>query len=207
MSQRFLHLAVCGGLLTLACATAIEQDVPFDGDDGEDSGGSLGVAGSRGGVAGAAVTASAGKGGSPSGAFGGSSSRGGMGGKAGAGSAGKASGGTTASAGRAGAGQAGGANGGSPTMGGGGSASAGAPASTMCDGVADWTSKTYAIGDLVASTCAGVFHGDCQEGQAHEFECNPPPPGGAQALPWCMSREPGVGNGWQQAWVDKGRCQ
>jgi hypothetical protein len=71
--------------------------------------------------------------------------------------------------------------------------------------VPDWTAKTYALGETVASTCSGVFAAGCVMGQSHKFECNPM--AGTAALPWCTSREPGVGNGWGEAWVDKGECQ
>src|SRR5258706_17243 len=51
---------------------------------------------------------------------------------------------------------------------------------------------------------SGGFAGTCTAGQKHKFECNPA--AGTPALPWCQSREPGVGNGWAEAWVDKGQC-
>ncbi|HEX2671597.1 MAG TPA: hypothetical protein VHM25_12030, partial [Polyangiaceae bacterium] len=86
----------------------------------------------------------------------------------------------------------------------GGSSSGGSP-STTCAGLADWSSKTYKVGDTVANVCSGPFAPAGQAGKAHKFECNPT--AGSAALPWCQQREPGVGNGWNEAWVDKGACQ
>lgn len=225
MRQVFSRLVVASGLLLLACATAVE-DGPLGGDIGEEQGGSTSQAGSvsiagstssagtlpsAGTTSGAGTTSSSGgKGGSGSTAFGGTSTTGGTKG----GSGGSASGG--ANAGSSSGGKAGSASGGSATAGAGsggtgmaGSGTAGSgtagSTSTTCSGVANWSSKTYAIGDTVASVCSGVFAGSCPSGQSHKFECNPG--AGAAALPWCQSREPGVGNGWNEAWVDKGQCQ
>lgn len=221
MRQVFSRLVGASGLLLLACATAEE---PLAGDIGDDQGGSTSHAGS---VSTAGSTSSAGtlpsagttsssagtssssggKGGSGPTAFGGTSTTGGAKG----GSGGSASGG--ASAGTSSGGKAGSASGGSATAGTGsggtgtagtGTGTAGATSPT-CNGVTNWSSKTYAIGDTVASVCSGVFAGSCPSGQSHKFECNPG--AGAAALPWCQSREPGVGNGWSEAWVDKGACQ
>ena len=213
MRQLVSRLVLAQGLLAVACATAI--DAPLEGDEGgggSDSGGSLG-SGSGGGKTGGsgafggttstggggmsdggkAGSAAAGNGGVSSGGAGGA---GGTGGTAGAGSGGKA--GSTGNAGSANGG--GGSGGGSA-----GTGSGGTPPSTTCDGVADWTSKTYAIGDVVASTCSGAFAHGCPDGESHKFECNPM--AGTPALPWCRDREPGSGNGWWEAWVDKGQCE
>ena len=134
---------------------------------------------------------------------GGAGSGGAAAGSASGGKAGTASGGAaTAGTASGGKGSAGSASGGSAS---GGSGTAGSTSAT-CSGVADWTAqKTYALGDSVAWTCTGVFAGTCAAGQHHKFECSPM--AGTAALPWCQSREPGVGNGWGEAWVDKGQCQ
>lgn len=227
MRQVLSRLVVASSLVLLACATAVE-DGPLGGDVGDEQGGSAsqagspsvaGTTGSAGTLPSAGTTSSAGtasnsggKGGSGSTAFGGTSTSGGTKG----GSGGSASGG--ASAGSSSGGKSGSASGGSATagtgtggIGNGGTGTAGAgtgnagSTSTTCNGVANWSSKTYALGDTVASVCGGVFAGSCPSGQSHKFECNPG--AGAAALPWCQSREPGVGNGWNEAWVDKGQCQ
>ncbi len=202
MRQVSSCLVVACGLLTLACATAFEEG-PLGRDFGDDTGGSAGslntsgtpaIAG-RTGMASAGMTGAGGKGGTGSTAFGGTASGGATGGSASGGKAGVPSGGN-----------AGTASGGSGTSGSasGGIGTAGSP-STTCNGVPNWTPKTYAVGDSVASTCSGVFAGACPTGQPHKFECNPA--AGGAALPWCQSREPGVGNGWSEAWLDKGECQ
>jgi hypothetical protein len=226
MRQVFSRLVVASGLLALACATAME-DGPLIGDQpvgtgGTTStaghGGSLPIAGSISNTSGASSAGttsmpSGGKGGTGSTAFGGTStSSAGSGGSSKGGSAagGQGTSGSGGAAGSAAGGKGGTASGGSATAGtsSGGAAGTGngtaGSMSTTCNGVADWTSKTYAIGDLVASTCNGVFAAGCPAGQSHKFECNPG--AGVPALPWCMSREPGVGNGWGEAWVDKGQC-
>lgn len=228
MRQVFSRLVVASGLLTLACATALEEG-PSVGNFGEETGGTANhtagtpaTAGSVSNSAGTlsragATSTSGGKGGSGPTAFGGTATSGGTGGSS---KGGTASGGASAgsSGGKAGTTSGGTATGGGGTAAGGtatgGTASAGTASggsgtagssSATCSGVADWTSKTYALGDTVASTCSGVFAGGCAMGQSHKFECNPT--AGTAALPWCMSREPGVGNGWGEAWVDKGQCQ
>jgi hypothetical protein len=220
MRALLTRFALAPSLLALACATAMNEEgvgAPLDSDDGgTSSGGLLSIGGSGGSSAGKAsagssTTSSGGKAGSPSGAFGGSASNGGTpsagsGGNGSAGRGGGTSGGSPGGSSTGGkGGSAGSSNGGNNAAGTGGSGTAGGPGSTVCDGVPDWTSKTYAIGDTVASTCSGVFAASCAPGQSHKFECNPA--AGVPALPWCMSREPGVGNGWQEAWVDKGQCQ
>jgi|GEM_PF-4161551 len=223
MGQLVSRLVVASGLLTLACATALEEGPPLADQIGEGTSGSAnntaGTPASAGNTSSSAGTsstagttsASGGKGASGPNAFGGTATSGGIGGGS---KGGAATGG--ASAGSSSGGKAGTTSGGSATAGNatggtasagtasGGSGTAGSTGAT-CNGVPDWTSKTYALGDAVASTCSGVFAGSCGTGQSHKFECNPT--AGAAALPWCMSREPGVGNGWSEAWVDKGQCQ
>jgi hypothetical protein len=73
-----------------------------------------------------------------------------------------------------------------------------------CGALPTWESKSYALGDQVRSTCSGVFASPCTAGQQHTFECNPQL--GQAAVVWCQQREPGVSNGWAEAWVDKGQC-
>jgi len=248
MRQPLSRFAVAAGLLLVACATAIDNSPPLDGDPGagdtSGSGGALSVAGSMvnntsgstsagsssmptsgsatggsgsstGGSStnafgGTATTGGSSKGGSnaTAGTAAGGTASGGTGGKASGGAAGTSTGGKGGSGGSAGsAGSAAGGKGGGGSSGSanGGSGTAGST-STTCNGVADWSSsKTYAVSDTVADTCTGVFAGSCTMGQHHKFECNPP--AGAGAVLWCMEREPGVGNGWQEAWVDKGQCQ
>jgi hypothetical protein len=212
MRQSLLRFGVAPSLLALSCATAIEEGgfgAPLDTEDGgaSNNGGSLATSGTGGGSSssGSNSTPSGGKAGSSTGAFGGTSSTAGstaQGGKAGSTSGGTGNGGSanggSASGGKGGAGSSGTSNGGSGTAGSG-------AGSTVCDGIPDWTPKTYANGDTVASTCSGVFAGTCTPGQSHKFQCNPA--AGVPALPWCTSREPGVGNGWAEAWVDQGQCQ
>ncbi len=225
MRRPFSRLIVAQALWTLACATAIEEGGlggSLEGEHGgSSSGGALVVAGSSNGNGGSSNTSGSpsmsggGKAGSSTGAFGGSNTGGGMPGTAGAGGSkgGAASGGnggassagnggvsgSTSDGGKAGSGgsSAGSANGGSGT--------AGSPGSTVCDNVPDWSSKAYAIGDTVAASCSAPFNGTCPVGQSHKFECNPQ--AGAVALTWCQQRPPGSGNGWAEAWVDKGQCQ
>jgi len=222
MRQVFSRIVVASGLLTLACATALEEG-PLVGNFGEETGGAAnntaGTLATGGSVTSSAgtlssagtISTSGGKGGSGPTAFGGTATSGGAGGSS---KGGTSSGGATA--GSSSGGKAGTAAGGSATAGTatGGTASAGTSSggsgtagstSATCTGVPDWTSKTYALGDTVASTCSGVFAGGCSLGQSHKFECNPM--AGTAALPWCMSREPGVGNGWGEAWLDKGQCK
>jgi hypothetical protein len=222
MRQVLSRLVVTTGMLALGCATAMEEG-PLNGDPSEDdvgTGGSLPIGGltsTSGSSSAGTTTANGGKGGSGTSAFGGSSTSGGAGGNARGGSTG-ASGNGGAAAGSSMGGKGGTTTGGSASggstnggsaSGGGGSATGGGGSagstSTTCNGVPDWTSKTYALGDTVASTCSGVFAAGCSVGQSHEFECNPG--AGVAALRWCQSREPGVGNGWAEAWIDKGQCQ
>jgi len=128
------------------------------------------------------------------------------GGKAGSASGGSASGGKGGTGnGGSSAGTSSGGKGGSASGGnGGGGSGSGGSSSTTCAGVADWSSQVYKVGDTVAHTCSGVFASPCPTGQSHKFECNPP--AGPQAVAWCQQREPGVGNGWAEAWIDKGQC-
>jgi hypothetical protein len=221
MRQVLSRLVVTAGLLTLACATAMEEG-PLNGDQPEDNagtGGSLPIAGTTsisGSSSAGTTTSNGGKGGSGTSAFGGSATNGGVGGAKGGSTGASGNGGATAGSAAGGKGGKGGStsggsatggSGGSATGGGGGSGGSGnaGSTSTTCTGVPDWTSKTYAVGDTVASTCSGVFAAGCPVGQSHKFECNPA--AGVPALPWCQSREPGVGNGWAEAWLDKGQCQ
>lgn len=231
MRHLFSRFIWAGSLLTLACATAIDDKPLGLGVDDEEEldGGSAGKAGGPSvgsggtGPSNSAGMASAGKGGSASSGFGGTSSKGGSSsGSAGSGgrttggsggSAGQATGGSggSATSGASTGGTAGMSNGGTTSGGGGagGSASAGGTGGTgaaLCTGIANWVERDYVMGEVVASTCSGVFHGACPEGQKHEFECRPPGANPELALPWCKTRPPGIANGWEQAWVDKGQC-
>jgi hypothetical protein len=105
------------------------------------------------------------------------------------------------SAGNAMSGSAGDASGGSSgaTMGGSGGALASA-----CSGVAAWNERPYVMGEKTTSVCQAPYNGLCIAGVEHEFECRPP--AGAVGLGWCRVREPGVVNGWQEAWVLHTRC-
>lgn len=212
MRQVFSRLVVASGVLALACATAMEGG-PLNGDIGEETAGSssagtIATSGATSAVAGAGASTSAGTvsatGGSKANAFGGTGPA--LGGAAGSSKGGSGGGGATAGA--SSGGKAGTASGGSATAGSasGGAGNGAAGSSATCSSVADWSSqKSYVTGDRVASTCSGVFAESCTAGQRHQFECNPM--AGSAGLPWCQSREPGVGNGWGQAWVDKGQCQ
>jgi hypothetical protein len=118
--------------------------------------------------------------------------------------------GTAGGAGRGGGGGTGGGGTGGSGTGGASSSDAAAAADRevgaplACGGIPPWTSKSYALRDVVYHTCGGVFAMPCPAGQTHKFECSPM--SGAVALAWCQQREPGVGNGWAEAWVDLGLC-
>jgi hypothetical protein len=206
MRPVFSRLFIAAGWLSLACATAVEDDLGPN------------RANAAGAHAGSTALSSAGKTGGSNTAFGGAASAGGApnmnragssaGGSspAGAASGGAAkSGGAGTSGGKAMAGSETGGVNAAGTAAGGGSSSAGGPGAIGCSGVALWSSKPYALGDTTADTCNGPFSGACPVGQAHQFECNPA--AGAIALAWCEQREPGVGNGWPFAWVDQGACE
>ena len=79
MRQLFLRLAVAPGLLTFACATAMEEDftsAPLDGEEGgSTNGGSLGTGGGSS-SSGSTSMSNGGKSGSSTGAFGGTSTAG-----------------------------------------------------------------------------------------------------------------------------------
>jgi hypothetical protein len=116
-------------------------------------------------------------------------------------------GGSAGRGGYTGGGVASGGNGGTPPGGGvGGTSSNGGDGSSggICNGIANWTSKSYVVGDYVVSKCSGPFVNGCPSGESHKFECNPA--NGVVGVVWCQQREPGVGNGWAEAWVDKGKC-
>lgn len=215
MRQLASRIFLAHGLLAVACATAIDAPL-LENASGTNSGGSRAGAGGSSSSAGSTTSHGGGgktNGGSPS-AFGGTASGGGKAGSSSSGgSAGSSSGGggvsnggaAGSSGGNASAGSGGSESGGNAGSTIGGSGAAGNPPSAACESIPDWTSKTYAIGDTVASTCSGAFAHGCPAGQSHEFECNPM--AGVAALPWCKDRQPGSGNGWWEAWVDKGQCE
>lgn len=134
-------------------------------------------------------------------------------GSGGAGLAGSAAGGG-GSAGQGAAGMPSGA--GSTMMGGsggsgsgsGGSDSAGAGTggaqTNSCAALVDWQLAPYQLGQRVLSTCLLPYNGACPVNETHEFECQPPT--GAVGLGWCTDRQPGVVNGWDEAWVMHGVC-
>lgn len=226
MRQYLSRSALVVAWLASGCAVAMEER-PVGIQDDDELGGALSLSGT-GGSSSALAGSSSAKGGTPGTGFGGTAPSAGGKGGSGSGSGGKAAGGGGSSSGgggatsggtsSGGASSGGKASGGSPSGGSssggtaaagtssGGSSSAGSPSSTVCDSTPDWTMKTYVIGDTVASTCAAPFDHGCPIGQSHKFECNPMP-SGAIGLPWCMLRQPGVGNGWWEAWLDKGQCQ
>lgn len=227
MRQYLSRSALVVAWLASGCAVAMEER-PVGIQDDDELGGALSLSGT-GGSSSALAGSSSAKGGTPGTGFGGTAPSAGGKGGSGSGSGGKAAGGgggsssggggaTSGGTSSGGASSGGKASGGSPSGGSssggtaaagtssGGSSSAGSPSSTVCDSTPDWTMKTYVIGDTVASTCAAPFDHGCPIGQSHKFECNPMP-SGAIGLPWCMLRQPGVGNGWWEAWLDKGQCQ
>src|SRR5215212_7361038 len=57
-----------------------------------------------------------------------------------------------------------------------------------CAGVSPWAARPYVAGERAT-------HG------SKVFECKPFPYTG-----WCGQREPEVGLGWQDAWIDLGAC-
>jgi hypothetical protein len=127
----------------------------------------------------------------------------------------------SAGAGRGGVGNAGGASGGVGAVGGsggvglvGGSGSArggaglgsggGAVASAACTSAAPWSGRAYDMSERATSHCKAPYNGACPAESEREFECNPP--SGLIGLGWCSNREPGVSNGWQEAWLMQPAC-
>lgn len=123
-----------------------------------------------------------------------------------AGSAGTNAGGAGTNAGGAGV-SGGGAlagSGGSGTSGSAGDGSSGATTEVACSGVAAWSERAYVMGERATAICKSPYNGSCAIEESHEFECRPAT--GVVGLGWCKAREPGVINGWQEAWLLRARC-
>jgi hypothetical protein len=124
------------------------------------------------------------------------------------GQASSATGGITAG----GAGAGGAPNGGAPmVLGGTGGSSAGASSAgaggseaNACAALVGWQGGPFQLGQRVLSTCLSPYNGACPVSETHEFECQPPT--GAVGLGWCTDRQPGVVNGWSEAWIMHGVC-
>lgn len=74
-----------------------------------------------------------------------------------------------------------------------------------CDAIAPWAQRSYALGERVTSICKAPYNGACAVDSQHEFECQPPT--GVVGLGWCGVRQPGVGNGWHEAWRLSSACE
>lgn len=70
--------------------------------------------------------------------------------------------------------------------------------------LAAWQLRDYALGERVLSTCKSPYNGLCASNDVREFECQPTT--GELGRGWCKTREPGVGNGWQEAWQMRIKC-
>ena len=100
----------------------------------------------------------------------------------------------------------------SAAVAGGGSGSAGASsaggstgeAPPACAALSGWQLGPYQLGQRVRSTCLLPHNGACPANETREFECQPPT--GALGLGWCTDRQPGVVNGWNEAWIMHGPC-
>jgi len=91
-------------------------------------------------------------------------------------------------------------SGGTPAAGGtqGGSPPTAGTTSSACEGIADWSYRTFKAGEHVRATCSGEFAGSCPAGEMHEFSCKDPF--------FCQSKQPGFNNGWEVGWSDLGPC-
>jgi hypothetical protein len=152
----------------------------------ESEGGAAGAAGSSNGGAGGAITTTLSGGSEPGGTIAILVGNAGTGDRAGAGGADPNRG----HFGGAGNGGAGGAGGSTPLL--------------ACSGVQAWNERSYAMGDKATAVCKAPYNGLCVAGVQHEFECRPA--AGVVGLAWCRVREPGVVNGWEEAWVLHTRC-
>jgi hypothetical protein len=87
-----------------------------------------------------------------------------------------------------------------------GASTAGSGGATLgpCATLTGWQTGPYQLGQRVRSTCLAPYNGSCPVSETHEFECQPPT--GAVALGWCTDRQPGVVNGWGEAWIMHGVC-
>lgn len=68
-----------------------------------------------------------------------------------------------------------------------------------------WAQRNYALGERVTSICKAPYNGACAANSQHEFECQPPT--GVVGLGWCSVRQPGVSNGWHEAWRISAACE
>jgi len=187
-------------LLSVACGGAPFESASFDELGGESGAGAAGTGGatgeagdSAGGDTVAGDTSDAGDA-----SFAGSASRGGS-----------AQGGKPSSAGSSGSGAGSGVTGGAAGSAGSGGSSAGTAGAggttsepPVCPGVEPWSFMTYQPGDVVSWVCSGPYAASCPQGERHKFQCKAFENGG-----FCESAEPGVKNGWDVAWEDKGRCE
>ena len=147
------------------------------------------------------------------------SARGGQGARAG-GSSG-VSGGNAAAGNTAGENNVGGNDGGSNDAGGsagvagggtngsagahGGMAGQGGTPMRRCDMLQPWAQRGYTLGERVTSICKAPYNGACSANTQREFECQPPT--GVVGLGWCNVRQPGVSNGWHEAWRIAAACE
>lgn len=77
-------------------------------------------------------------------------------------------------------------------------------AASSCALVGAWQEQPYTLGERVVSTCKVPYNGACPAEETREFECQPPT--GAVGLGWCRDRQPGVINGWHEAWLMREAC-
>jgi hypothetical protein len=116
--------------------------------------------------------------------------------------AGGSAGSVGSSAGSVGGTGQGGASGSAGSVG--GTAQGGACA-RRCDALEPWAGRSYTLGERVSSICKAPYNGACAANTQHEFECQPPT--GVVGLGWCSVRQPGVGNGWHEAWRISAACE
>lgn len=81
---------------------------------------------------------------------------------------------------------------------------AGSAEPSGCAALAEWLDAPYQLGQRVVSTCQLPYNGACPASETREFECQPPT--GSLGLGWCRDRQPGVVNGWDEAWLMHGSC-
>lgn len=87
----------------------------------------------------------------------------------------------------------------------GGVAGQGGACARRCDALEPWAQRSYTLGERVTSICKVPYNGTCLANTQHEFECQPPT--GVVGLGWCSVRQPGVGNGWAEAWRISAACE
>jgi hypothetical protein len=87
----------------------------------------------------------------------------------------------------------------------GGNASGGSADEALgCAALQPWQDGPYQLGQRVVSTCKAPYNGACPADETRVFECQPPT--GALGLGWCHDRQPGVVNGWDEAWLMHDAC-